>query len=63
MKKIKIEDIHQKDYFLNSKDLTKEERSKLLIIIDSWGGLVTSKTIDDAINEATLSMRQAKEKL
>ena len=32
------------------KDLTKEERSKLLIIIDSWGGLVTSKTIDDAIS-------------
>lgn len=31
------------------KDLSKEERSKLLIIIDSWGGLVTSKTIGDAI--------------
>ena len=30
MKKIKIEDIHQKDYFLNSKDLTKEELNKAI---------------------------------
>ena len=30
--------------------LTKEERQKLLIIIDSWGGLITSKSMDDAIS-------------
>ncbi len=32
------------------KDLSKDERNKLLIVIDSWGGLVTSKTISDAID-------------
>lgn len=44
-----IEDVQQ---IVSStiKDLTKEERNKLLIIIDSWGGLVTSKTIADAID-------------
>jgi len=31
-------------------DLSKEERDKILIVIDSWGGLVTSKTINDAID-------------
>jgi len=29
--------------------LTKEERDNLFIVLDSWGGLVTSKTEEDAI--------------
>ncbi|MCK5537939.1 MAG: hypothetical protein KAI79_14020 [Bacteroidales bacterium] len=31
-------------------ELTPEERKKILIVIDSWGGLVTSKTFDDALS-------------
>lgn len=36
-------------------EFTKEERKKVLLIIDSWGGLVTSKTISNAEvgNDAT----------
>jgi len=30
-------------------EATKEEKAKLFIIIDSWGGLVTSKTYEDAL--------------
>lgn len=29
--------------------MTREEKDKLLIVIDSWGNLVTSKAVDDAI--------------
>lgn len=29
-------------------EMTKEERAKTLLVIDSWGGLVTSKTISNA---------------
>lgn len=35
--------------------LTKEERAKLLIIVDSFAGLVTSKTMDDALNGKDVS--------
>ena len=31
-------------------ELELEERKDLLVIIDSWGGLVTSKTINDAVS-------------
>lgn len=44
-------------------DLSKEERSKILIVIDSWGGFVTSKTINDAIDGKDVSdMTIAKKK-
>lgn len=44
-------------------EMTKEERQKILIIIDSWGGLVTSKTINDAIDGKDVSdMTIAKKK-
>jgi len=42
-----IEDIQQQIMQI-SKELTKEERSKVLLIIDSWGGLVTSKSVSNA---------------
>lgn len=35
--------------------LTKEERKKLLVVLDSWGGLVTSKTVDDATSGKDVS--------
>lgn len=45
------------------KDLSKDERNKLSIVIDSWGGLVTSKTIGDAIDGKDVSdMTIAKKK-
>ena len=31
-------------------ELTKEERKNILLIIDSWGGLVTSKAYNDAVD-------------
>lgn len=31
------------------RDLPQEDKDKLLIIIDSWGNMITSKTINDAI--------------
>jgi len=42
-----IEDA-QKQVMAIANDLTKEERKKVLLVIDSWGGLVTSKTVADA---------------
>lgn len=36
-------------------DLDKEERTKVLFIIDSWGGLVTSKTVEDSISGKDVS--------
>lgn len=42
-----IEDV-QKQVMAIAKDLTKEERKKVLLVVDSWGGLVTSKTVADA---------------
>lgn len=35
--------------------LTKEERKKLLVVLDSWGGLVTSKTVEDATSGKDVS--------
>lgn len=33
-------------------ELNAEEKKSLLIVVDSWGGLVTSKTVDDATSGA-----------
>lgn len=38
-----------------SETLTKDEKKKLLVVIDSWGGLVTSKTMEDAISGKDVS--------
>ena len=43
--------------------LTKEEKKKILVILDSWGGLVTSKTMDDAttgkdVSDMTVSKKK-----
>ena len=38
----------QKQIMAISSEFTKEERKKVLVVVDSWGGLVTSKTVDDA---------------
>lgn len=46
-----IESVQQKILTL-VEDLTVDERKNLLIIIDSYGGLVTSKTVDDATSGA-----------
>jgi len=43
----RIEDVQQQVMAFND-DMDKEERKKVLIVIDSWGGLVTSKTVKDA---------------
>lgn len=42
-----IEDVQQQVMAI-SNELDKEERKKVLMVIDSWGGLVTSKTVNDA---------------
>jgi RecA/RadA recombinase len=44
-------------------ELEPEERKKILLIIDSWGGLVTSKTVDDAttgkdVSDMTISKKK-----
>lgn len=44
-------------------DLTKDEMKNLLFIIDSWGGLVTSKTVEDAtsgkdVSDMTISKKK-----
>ena len=44
----RIEEI-QKQVMALTKEFTTEEREKVLLVIDSWGGLVTSKTYDDAM--------------
>ena len=43
--------------------LTKDERKKILLVLDSWGGLVTSKTVDDAttgkdVSDMTVSKKK-----
>ena len=45
----RIEEV-QKEVMALYEELDKEERSKVLLIIDSWGAMVTSKTFDDAIS-------------
>lgn len=44
-------------------ELPKEDKDNLLVIIDSWGGMVTSKTMDDAIaGKDTTDMTISKKK-
>lgn len=44
-------------------EYTEEERNNLLVIIDSWGGLVTSKTVDDAtVGKDVMDMTISKKK-
>ena len=58
----KIEDVLQVVASLPT-DMTKEEKASILVIIDSWGGLVTSKTVADAIDGKDVSdMTIAKKK-
>lgn len=42
-----IEEVQRKIMAV-SNEFTKDERKKVLLIVDSWGGLVTSKTISNA---------------
>ncbi len=42
-----IEDVQQQ-IMAFSKELTKAERAKTLLVVDSWGGLVTSKSVENA---------------
>ena len=42
-----IEEVQQQVMAL-TKELSKDERKNVLMVIDSWGGLVTSKTVNDA---------------
>ena len=42
-----IEDVQRKIMAIAS-EFTKEERKKVLLVVDSWGGLVTSKTVSNA---------------
>ena len=46
-----------------SSELEKPERAKILLVIDSWGGLVTSKTVEDAtigkdVSDMTISKKK-----
>lgn len=44
-------------------DITKEEKENIMIVLDSWGGLVTSKTMQDAIDgKDVVDMTIAKKK-
>jgi len=43
----RIEEVQQQVMAFNE-DFSKEERANIFLIIDSWGGLVTSKTVSDA---------------
>ena len=57
-----LEDI-QKQVMGIKEEFTKEERKKVLLIIDSWGGMVTSKTVDDAtsgkdVSDMTISKKK-----
>lgn len=47
----------------NISEMTKEEKAKILIIIDSFNGLVTSKTFDDAIEGKDVSDMTKSKKL
>lgn len=45
------------------KELTKDEKRKIFLIIDSWNGMVTSKTVDDAtsgkdVSDMTISKKK-----
>jgi RecA/RadA recombinase len=57
-----IEDVQQ--IIISSIDeIPKEDRKNLLLIIDSWGGLVTSKTYNDAVaGKDTTDMTVSKKK-
>lgn len=48
IKENKIEEI---EYIITdlTNDLTSEEQKKILFVVDSWAGLVTSKTLKDAV--------------
>ena len=58
----RLEDV-QKQVMALEHEFTVEERKKTLLIIDSWGGLVTSKTVDDAtsgkdVTDMTISKKK-----
>ncbi len=58
----RIEEV-QKEVMAIYGELSKEERAKVLLVIDSWGGMVTSKTWDDAVSGKDVSdMTIAKKK-
>jgi recombination protein RecA len=57
-----IEDIQQ-SLVSTVLELTQDEKDNLLIIIDSWGNMVTSKTVNDAIDgKDTTDMTISKKK-
>jgi RecA/RadA recombinase len=44
-------------------DLTEEEQSKIFFVIDSWAGLITSKTVNDSIEgKDVMDMTEPKKK-
>ena len=58
----RLEEI-QKEVMAIYEEFTKEEREKVLLIIDSWGAMVTSKTVDDAtsgkdVSDMTISKKK-----
>ncbi len=58
----RIEEV-QKEVMAIYEELSKEEREKVLLVIDSWGAMVTSKTFDDAIaGKDVADMTAAKKK-
>ena len=53
----------QKSIMQICEELDKDERKKVLVIIDSWGGVVTSKTVNDAtdgkdVSDMTISKKK-----
>lgn len=57
-----IEDI-QEFIMKTFKDLTKDEKRNILVVIDSWNGMVTSKTVEDAtigkdVSDMTISKKK-----
>ncbi len=53
----------QKEVMAIYNELDKEERLNVLLIVDSWGGLITSKTVDDAtsgkdVSDMTISKKK-----
>jgi RecA/RadA recombinase len=53
----------QQSLIATVQDLTQEEKDNLLIVIDSWGNMVTSKTVNDAIEgKDTTDMTISKKK-
>ena len=58
----RLEDVQQQVMAIEH-EFTAEERKKVLLIIDSWGGLVTSKTVEDAssgkdVTDMTISKKK-----